>query len=320
MKNITQNPGYFQFTLFADYGRLRYLFFMLSLLIYITIISANMVIIITILLEKSLHQPMFIFICCLSVNSLNGSAGFFPRFLVDLLSDTHFISRTSCFIQIYVIYTYASCEFTILGVMAYDRFVAICQPLHYHTKMTIRKAVFLWGAAVVYPICTLTYAIALTSELPICENKLDRIFCANRAVVNNSCGDSTHGDIVGYFIIFSTVFIPLFFVLYSYLRILVECKRGSAELRGKALQTCLPHLVTFVTYSFSLFIEMAIAKYDTNTINPVISAILSLEYLMVPSINNPLIYGLKLPQIRTAIVRRYKIRTKILLLRRQRLS
>ncbi|XP_020783514.2 olfactory receptor 10A6-like [Boleophthalmus pectinirostris] len=311
MKNSTQNPAYFQFTLFTDYGRLRYLFFILSLLIYMMIISANMVIIITILMEKSLHQPMYIFICCLSVNSLYGSAGFFPRFLVDLLSDTHFISHTSCFIQIYVIYTYASCEFTILGVMAYDRFVAICQPLHYHTKMTIRKALFLWGAAVVYSLITVGYAIAPTSELPICHDKIDRIFCANRAVVNNSCGDSTPSDIVGYLSVFITVFIPLFFVLYSYVRILIECKRGRAELRGKALQTCLPHVVTFVIYSFSLFIELAIAKYDTNQINPVISAILSLEYLLVPSINNPLIYGLKLPQIRTAIFRHFKIRAKI---------
>ncbi|XP_072300083.1 olfactory receptor 10R2-like [Eucyclogobius newberryi] len=313
MKNVTQNPAYFQFTVFADYGHLRYLFFILSLLIYMTIISANVVIIITILLEKPLHQPMYVFICCLSVNSLYGSAGFFPRFLFDLLSDAHFISRTACFIQIYVIYTYASCEFTLLGVMAYDRFVAICQPLHYHTKMSMRKTAILWGVAVVYPMFTLSYALALTSELPICDDKLHRIFCANRAVVNVSCGDSTHGDIVGYFVILTTVFIPLFFVLYSYVRILLVCKRGSAELRGKALQTCVPHLVTFVTYTCSIFIEMSIAKYDANQINPAITAILSLEYLIVPSINNPLIYGLKLPQIRAPFCRRFRIRTKILL-------
>ncbi|KAJ0006015.1 hypothetical protein NQD34_015909 [Periophthalmus magnuspinnatus] len=313
MKNVTQNPAYFHLTLFGDYGRLRYLFFMLSLLIYIMIISANMVIIIIIMLERSLHQPMYIFICCLSVNSLYGSAGFFPRFLVDLLSDTHFISRTSCFIQIHVIYTYVSCEFTILGVMAYDRFVAICQPLHYHTKMTIRKAVFLWGIAVVYPVFTVTYALVLTSLLSLCGNELPRIFCANRAVVHHSCGDVTHSVIVGYIIFFTTIFVPLFFILSSYVQILIVCKRGSAELRGKALQTCLPHLVTFVVYSCSVFVEMSISQFNTGQINPVVTAIISLEYLMVPSINNPLIYGLKLPKIRAAVSRHFKIRTKIVL-------
>ncbi|KAK7938685.1 hypothetical protein WMY93_002011 [Mugilogobius chulae] len=265
MRNFTQNPAYFQFTLFTDYGRLRYLFFTLCSLVYVMIISANMVIIVTILLEKSLHQPMYIFICCLTVNSLYGSAGFFPRFLADLLSGSHLISYTACFIQMYVIYTYASCEFTILGIMAYDRFVAICQPLHYHTKMTIRKTVILWGIAVTFSNFIIGYSICLTSELPICENKIPRIYCSNLALMKNSCGDTTHGDILGYVIFATTVFMPLLYVLYTYVRILIVCKKGSAE------------------------------------------------YLMVPSMNNPLIYGLKLPQIRAAVSRRFNIRTKFTL-------
>ncbi|XP_020783520.2 olfactory receptor 51L1-like [Boleophthalmus pectinirostris] len=307
--NFSQNPAYFQLTLFGDYGRLRYLFFTLCLLIYMTIISANMVIILTILLEKSLHQPMYVFICCLSVNSLYGSAGFFPRFLADLLSDSHFVSRPYCFIQIYVIYMYASCEFTILGIMAYDRFVAICQPLHYHTKMTIRKALTLWGVGVFYPACAIGYGVALSVQLPLCGNKLPRIFCSNWPVVKNSCVDTTHNNVVGQFVTVTTIFIPLLFVLFSYVRILIVCKRGSAELRGKALQTCLPHLVTFVTYSVSVFLELSLTRFDK--INPIVTAVLSLEYLMVPSINNPLIYGLKLPQIRTAIYQRFQIKTKV---------
>ncbi|KAK7938684.1 hypothetical protein WMY93_002010 [Mugilogobius chulae] len=172
--------------------------------------------------------------------------------------------------------------------MAYDRFVAICQPLHYSTKMTIRKAVLLWSAAVAYPIFTVTYALALTAQLPLCGNKLNRIFCANRAVVHHSCGDRTHSDIFGYFVFFTTIFIPLFFVLFSYIRILIVCKRGSAEVRRKAVQTCVPHLVTFVVYSCSVFVEMSMTQFSTGQVNPVVTAIISLEYLMVPSINNPL--------------------------------
>uniref|UniRef100_A0A8C6SCK1 Olfactory receptor n=1 Tax=Neogobius melanostomus TaxID=47308 RepID=A0A8C6SCK1_9GOBI len=303
MRNFSQNPPYFQLTLFSDYGRLRYLFFILCLLIYLTIISANMVILVTIILEKSLHQPMYIFICCLSVNSLYGSSGFFPRFLYDLLSDTHFISRPSCFTQIYVIFTYVSCEFMILGVMAYDRFVAICQPLHYHTKMTVRKVFFLWTAAVVYPLLSIGCCVSLAVELPLCGNKLPAVLCTGWRVVANSCIDTTLNDIVGRFVTVTTVIIALLFVLYSYMRILIVCKRGSAEVRGKALQTCVPHLVTFVTYSCSVFFDLTLVRLDTNKINPIITAVLSLEYLIVPSINNPLIYGLKLPLIRAAIIK-----------------
>ncbi|KAG8000459.1 Olfactory receptor 6K3, partial [Nibea albiflora] len=281
--NGSLNPDYFQLTLFSDHGSLRYLFFSLCLLIYMTIISANVVIILAVCLEKSLHQPMYMFISFLSLNSLYGSAGFFPRFLMDILSDTHFISRPACFIQIYVIYTYASCELTILGIMGYDRFVAICQPLHYHSKMTLKMVIQLLTFAVLYPVFACGACLYLTVRLPLCGNKLHRLFCSNWPVVQLSCVDTTLNNILGQFVTMTTIFIPLFFVLYTYLRILLVCRRSSSEFRGKALQTCLPHMVTFVTYSFSLFCELSLTRFDN--VSPVITVALSLEYLIVPPIN-----------------------------------
>ncbi|XP_031150867.1 olfactory receptor 56A4-like [Sander lucioperca] len=301
--NNSLNPLYFQFTLFADFGPFRYLFFSLCLLLYMTIVSANIVIILTVCLEKSLHQPMYIFICCLSFNSLYGSAGFFPRFLMDILSDTHLISRPLCFIQMYVIYTYASFELTLLGIMAYDRFVAICQPLHYHSKITFKMVTHLVIFAVLYPAFANGFGLFLTVRLPLCGNKLHRLFCSNWPVVQLSCVDTTLNNIVGQFVTITTIFTPLFFVLYTYLRILLVCRRSSSEFRGKALQTCLPHIVTFMTYSFSLFCELSLTRFETDKINPIITVVLSLEYLMIPPINNPLVYGMNLPQIKGVILR-----------------
>lgn len=197
-----------------------------------TIISANMVIVVTVFLEKSLHQPMYIFICCLSVNSLYGSTGFFSRFLFDLLSDTHFISRPACFTKIFVICTFELCEFPILGVMAYDRFVAICQPLHYHTKMSRRKVCCLWAAAVVYPAVVVCFGAASLSQNSLCGYKLPKILCGIKPIVDISCEDLFKSDIVG-LVFFPTLFVPLFFVPYSYVRILVVCRGGTAEVRGK---------------------------------------------------------------------------------------
>ncbi|XP_038575800.1 olfactory receptor 6N1-like [Micropterus salmoides] len=307
MSNNSFTPEYFQLTLFTDSGPLRYLFFCLCLLIYMTIISANVVIILTVCLEKSLHQPMYIFISCLCLNSLYGSAGFFPRFLMDILSDTHLISHASCFIQIYVIYTYVSYELTILSIMAYDRFVAICQPLHYHSKMTLRMVRRLLIFALLYPAFAIGFCVSLSVRLPLCGNKLHRLFCSNWPVVQLSCVDTTLNSIVGQFVTIITIFIPLLFVLYTYLRILLVCRRSSSEFRGKALQTCLPHIVTFVTYSFSLFCELLFTRFESDTINPIITVVLSLEYLIIPPINNPLVYGLNLPQIKGAIFRFLKI-------------
>ncbi|XP_032396562.1 olfactory receptor 6N1-like [Etheostoma spectabile] len=301
--NNSLNPLYFRFTLFADFGPLRYLFFSLCLLLCMTIVSANVVIILTVCLEKSLHHPMYIFISCLSFNSLYGSAGFFPRFLMDIVSDTHLISRPLCFIQIYVVYTYTSFELTLLSIMAYDRLVAICQPLHYHSKMTFKMVTQLVIFAVLIPAFFVGFMLYLTVRLPLCGNNLNRLFCSNWPVVQLSCVDTTLNNIVGQSLVVTTILTLLFFVLYTYLRILLVCRRSSSEFRGKALQTCLPHIITFITYSLSLFCELSLTRFDPDNMNPFITVVLSLQYLMVPPINNPLVYGLSLPQIKGVIVR-----------------
>ncbi|XP_042372429.1 olfactory receptor 6N1-like [Plectropomus leopardus] len=301
--NSSLNPLHFELTLFADLGPLRYLFFSLSLLIYATIVSANALVVLTVCLHRSLHQPMYVFVCSLSLNSLYGSAGFFPRFLVDLLSDSHLISRSWCFLQIYVISTSVAYEVMILGVMAYDRFVAICQPLHYHSKMSFKTMRRLLFSAVLYPACAFGFCLYLTLRLPLCGNKLHKLFCSNWPVVKLSCVDTTVNNLMGQFLAVTTTFLPLLFILYTYLRILLVCRRSSAELRGKALQTCLPHIVTFINFTLSIFCDLSLTRFQNGKMNPIIVVVLSLEYLIIPPINNPLVYGLNLPQIKEAIFR-----------------
>ncbi|KAK2840446.1 hypothetical protein Q5P01_014186 [Channa striata] len=300
--NQSVTSSYFEFALFSDCGSLKYVFFSVCLLIYMTIISANVVIILTVCLEKSLHQPMYIFICCLSLNSLYGSAGFFPRFLMDILSDTHYISRPLCFTQIYVIHTYKGHEMSLLTVMAYDRFVAICHPLHYHSKMTFRKVLYLLIFAVLYPLSIFCYFFYLTISLHLCGNIL-HMFCTNWSVVQLSCVDKPINSIAGQLLAVIYVLIPLLFVLYTYLRILLVCRRSSSEFRGKALQTCLPHIVTFGNFCITVFCEISLSLYKVDEVNPFVFVFLSLEFLIIPPISNPLVYGLNLPQIRGVIVK-----------------
>ncbi|XP_067373086.1 olfactory receptor 1D2-like [Channa argus] len=303
MNSNNSLTDYFEFTVFSDYGSLKYVFFSLCLLIYMTIISANVVIILTVCLDKSLHQPMYIFICCLCFNSLYGSAGFFPRFLIDILSDTHFISHPFCFTQLYVIHTYKAHDVNILTVMAYDRFVAICQPLHYHSKMTFRKVLYFLIFVVLYPVCVFSYFFGfyLSSSFPLCGYKLHRIFCTNWSIVQLSCVDTTVINTAGLILgVFST-FIPLLFVLYTYLRILIVCRKSSSEFRGKALQTCLPHMVTFANFCISIFIEASLTHYKMDEVNTFVIVAVSLEFLVIPPMTNPLVYGLNLPQIRGVI-------------------
>ncbi|KAM9710790.1 olfactory receptor 10J1-like [Menidia menidia] len=192
---------------------------------------------------------------------------------------------------------------TILSVTAYDRFVAICRPLHYHSRMTFRTVVGLIIFAELYPAIVIGYCLSLTVGLSFCRNKVNRLFCTNWPVVQLSCVDTTLNDTVGRIVAVTTIFIPLLFVSYTYLRILLISRKSSSEFRGKALRTCLPHLITFVNFSLSLFCELSLSRLEGDEINPVLIVFLSLEFLVIPPIINPLVYGLKLPQIKTGILK-----------------
>ena len=294
---------YFELTMFANIGPYRYLAFVFCFLLYAFIVSANLVIIFTISRERSLHEPMYIFVSCLSINSLYGSAGLFPRLLQDLLSDTHLISRPACFTQIYIIYSYASYECTILSIMAYDRYIAVCRPLHYNSTISCKTVLKLALLAWLCPAFSLATIVLLSVRLPLCGNEIKKVFCAPWFVVRLSCIDITLNNIVGMLMTICTAFLPLLYVLYTYLQIYLVCRKSSAEFKGKVLQKCLPHIVTFVIYSITAFSDVALSRFNPDEVNPIIATILSLEFIVIPPIINPLVYGLKLPEIRRHIFR-----------------
>ena len=126
----------------------RVTLFILTLLCYCVIWLVNVSIIVIIIVDKNLHEPMYIFLCNLCINGLYGTAGFYPKFLSDLLSASHVISYSGCLLQGFVLHSSVCADLSILLLMAYDRYVAICQPLLYHSVMTkgrIGMLVFLLG-------------------------------------------------------------------------------------------------------------------------------------------------------------------------------
>ncbi|XP_059371189.1 olfactory receptor 52K1-like [Carassius carassius] len=300
MENGTM-PSYFYFTLFMDFVHMRYLILILTLTVYLAIILFNGIILFVVFKERSLHEPMYILISCLSVNDLCGSAGFFPRLMVDLLFDTNTISRPACFVQIFTIYTYGMSEYTILTLMAYDRYVAICNPLKYHKIMTLKLTTLYMALASLYAVLSIGLVIFFSSRLPLCGTDIARLYCSNWSVVRLSCGTSTlSNNIIGFFSTTTIVFLPALFIFYTYVRILIICQKSSTEFRGKALQTCLPHIISFVNYSISSFCDIALSRYDSDKFK-IVAIIFSVECLIIPPVLNPLIYGLNLPEIRKNI-------------------
>ncbi|KAK9962665.1 hypothetical protein ABG768_008019 [Culter alburnus] len=297
-----ENGTYFYFILFENLGSIKYAFFTLGFIFYCAVICFNVIIILVIFLEKTLHQPMYILISCLSINSVYGTAGFFPRLLTDLLYDTHKISFEACITQTFVIYSYASFELTILMLMAFDRFVAISKPLHYNNIITTRLLTFLIVIAWLYPITFVGIGGLFTARLKICGNKLSRVYCHNYEIVKLSCvNDTVNNNIYGLIVMITTIFIPLSFIIYTYVRIIIICQRSTREFRSKAYQTCIPHIVILLNFSVALFCELTLSRFVNGELPIALNVVISLEFIVVPPIVNPIVYGLNFPDIRKKI-------------------
>ncbi|XP_016116989.1 putative gustatory receptor clone PTE03 [Sinocyclocheilus grahami] len=297
-----ENGTYFYLMLFENIGYIRYAFFSLGFILYCAIVFFNALIIFAIFLERTLHQPMYILISCLSVNSVFGTAAFFPRLLTDLLSDTHSVSRAACILQAFVIYSYATNESTILMLMAFDRYVAISKPLQYNNIMTPRILSVLIAISCIYSMLCVGIGCILNARLTKCGNKLWKVYCHNWEIVKLSCANTIVINVFGFFIATTTLIMPLSFILYSYVKILIICRKSSLDFRRKAYQTCIPHIVILLNFSVAIFCEVTLSRVATLELPIELSIMLSLEFLIVPPILDPLVYGLNFPKIRKKII------------------
>ncbi|XP_051965588.1 putative gustatory receptor clone PTE03 [Xyrauchen texanus] len=297
-----ENGTYYTLMLFENIGYIRYVLFSMGFIVYCAIIFFNALVILAIFLERSLHQPMYLLITSLSFNNVCGTAAFFPRLMTDLLSDTHTISRGACILQAFVIYTYATNENTILMVMAFDRFVAICKPLQYNNIMTPRFLTVLIALSWIYPMLCVGIAAILNARLTVCGNKLLKVYCHNWEIVKLSCENTLSNNVWGFFIVTTTLIMPLCFILYSYLKILIICRRSSPEFRSKAYQTCVPHIVILLNFSIAIFCEVTLSRFVNVEVPIGLSIALSLDFIVVPPILNPLVYGFNFPDIRKKIL------------------
>ncbi|XP_035242199.1 olfactory receptor 2G3-like isoform X2 [Anguilla anguilla] len=285
-------------------------YFILILLVYLFTLLANLTLIVTIILEKTLHEPMLVFLCNLCVNGILGASILYPKILVDLLSDLSVTSYEACLGQIVVLYSYTNCEYTTLAMMAYDRYIAICKPLNYHSIITPQKVMKLLLFTWLSSICESVVVVGLIARLPLCGFKIEKIYCTAWAVVKLSCVDTSINNIVGYtFIVFNISLAVL--VVISYVYIVRACVRSPKE-RSKFMQTCLPHLIALTNFFIALGFDLMYTRYGPTDRLQALRNFMSLDYLIVPPLLNPLIYGLRLNQIRRKIFRMCSQKTRAL--------
>uniref|UniRef100_A0A4W5M6Z4 G-protein coupled receptors family 1 profile domain-containing protein n=1 Tax=Hucho hucho TaxID=62062 RepID=A0A4W5M6Z4_9TELE len=289
MENSTQVKLFYLFGLQETFNN-KSVYFILSLITYLLIITVNLTLIITIIQEKGLHEPMYIFLCSLCVNGLYGTTGFYPKLLLDLQSDVQVISYA------YVICTSVMCEISTLTVMSYDRYVAICRPLLYHTivtSLTVRKLLLFSSL-----IC-----LSLTVRIPLCGSHIDKIFCDIPSILKHACLPITINQILSQCLIVVHV-LQILFIVFSYCQIVRTCVK-SAKGRIKFTQTCVPHLLTIVIFiTVTLFDNLQGWNNNVNVTLNMRNA-MAVQFLVLPPVFNPVIYGLNLQQIRRTLVTSY---------------
>lgn len=297
--DIMQNHSELMFVLqgLNDSLTNRHLYFSLALTSYLFTILVNLMLVVTVCVERSLHEPLYIFLCNLCLNGIFGASSFYPKLLHDLLADSHVITYSGCLTQIFVVYSYIFCEFTSLTVMAYDRYLAICRPLQYQTLMTMQKVAQLLFLTWSLTILESVVGITLTAQLPLCGRHLPKTFCTNWEVVKLSCSDTTLNNIYGFVLMFLHVS-QTGLILVSYTHLVRASLRLQSD-RRKFVQTCLPHLITLLVFTSSLVFDIMYSRYGSGGTLQALQNALAAEFLVVPPLINPIIYGINLHQIRS---------------------
>ncbi|XP_063211197.1 olfactory receptor 14J1-like, partial [Chroicocephalus ridibundus] len=286
---------------FADTQELQLLHFWLFLAIYLAALLGNGLIITAVACDHRLHTPMYFFLLNLALLDLGCISTTLPKAMANSLWNTRDISYSGCAAQLFLFLLLISSEYYLLTVMAYDRYVAICKPLHYGSLLGSRACVHMAAAAWGSGFLNALLHTANTFSIPLCQgNALDQFFCEIPQILKLSCSDADYLREGGLLVFAAFVSFACFlFIVVSYVQIFRAVLRIPSEQgRHKAFSTCLPHLAVV-----SLFLSTATFAYlkPSSISSPVLDLVMSILYLVVPPAVNPLIYSMRNQELRDAL-------------------
>ncbi|XP_072705413.1 olfactory receptor 14C36-like [Ciconia boyciana] len=285
---------------FADTRELQLLHFWLFLGIYLAALLGNGLIITAVACNHRLHTPMYFFLLNLSLLDLGSISTTVPKSMANSLWDTRAISYAGCAAKVFLFPFLMSAEFYLLTIIAYDRYVAICKPLHYRTllgsRACLKMAAAAWGSGFLNAVLHTANAFSL----PLCHgNGLDQFFCEIPQILKLSCSHSYNRE-VGLLVVSACLVLGCFvFIVLSYVQIFRAVLRiPSEQRRHKAFSTCLPHLAVV-----SLFITTAMfaCLKPPSISSPSLDLVVAVLYSVVPPAVNPLIYSMRNQELKESI-------------------
>ncbi|XP_051499820.1 olfactory receptor 14A16-like [Apus apus] len=284
---------------FADTRELQLLHFWLFLGIYLAALMGNGLIITAITCDHHLHTPMYFFLLNLSLLDFGCISTTVPKSMANSLWDTRAISHTGCAAQLWFFLFFITAEYCLLTIMSYDRYVAICRPLHYGTLLGSRACVHMAAAAWGTGFLSALLYTANTFSLPLCQgNAVGQFFCEIPSILKLSCSHSYLRK-VGLFVVSACLAFGCFvFIVVSYMEIFRAVLRIPSEQgRHKAFSTCLPHLAVV-----SLFVSTGMFAYlkPSSISSPSLDLQVAVLYSVVPPAVNPLIYSMRNQELKDA--------------------
>ncbi|XP_064360132.1 olfactory receptor 14A16-like [Dromaius novaehollandiae] len=285
---------------FADTRELQLLHVSLFLGFYLAALLGNGLVITAIACDHHLHTPMYFFLLNLSILDLGSISTTVPKAMANSLWNTRAISYAGCAAQIFLFLLSLAAECSLLTVMAYDRFVAICKPLHYGTLMGSRACVKMAAAAWASGFLYALLHTANTFAIPLCKgNAVEQFFCEIPQILKLSCSDAYLREL-GLIVVSSCLVFGCFiFIVLSYVQIFTAVLRIPSEQgRHKAFSMCLPHLAVV-----SLFVSTGTFAYlkPPSISSPALDLVVAVLYSVVPPAVNPLIYSMRNKELKEAL-------------------